>query len=649
MKSCLIFIFAALLIYPLISEAEDTLPADSNVTFRTDHANPQMGWYRLQHAEFPPVHSEHRVSGDLVEADFIHRSGQFRSDDTGELTNFTLLPYSVVYYHDAEADLRDLPLGSHLQFFLYQNDDGGFTKAVVIQDDFTRVARDGHSKAIDNSNADAAKNSPTEEQRKKHTAFLKQRGLPARIDRVDGKKLIVILFGDPADLQLLFKDEKIIPQQWAEQHRQIKVAVANEELRTYNPPVDNKSATVLQFRNIPTDHYGCSGVQWTIEPSLLLEGFRKGRIVRLFVQNSWPVEDMPFGETLYTERPGAKTEEESLNQYSYRTDFGNFQLPWYQIKPGEFPPLQSQHLMNGELIKVDAVHRAGQFRLDQTGELINFTMPLFGSILYLNAEAELQELPLGNRYSFFMYQDDKGAFTRAVVIRDEFTRLTGELLTGRLETANVTQGFIVLANQLAPLKDEKDHLVRPPDLSHGMFGITDATRVWKGDKRITLAELTVGDELLVNMSGCTAMRRSCCTDIWTGLDTHKLATEKQRAAHKTFIQQNGLPAWIQSADGKTITVQLFAGNRKDVQEILNGDPNGQNVFAQLVDEDLRPVNHRRETLKFKNRLSDRNTAGTYGSAGVQWILEPERPLESYQKHRLVRIFKPDWPIKVSVH
>ena len=642
MRFRLFSIFTALVLCLPISGAEISLPANPKLLFRTDDAHSQLGWYRLKPGEFPPFHSEHRVYGELVEADFIHRCGQYRSDDTGELVNFTLMPYSLVYHLNAEADLRDIPLGSHLQFFLYQNEAGDFTKAAVIQDDFTRLAREVHVNPVERVNPTPEKNSPTEQQRNKHTAFLKQRGLPALIERVEGRKLIVTFLGDPEGLQALFRDEKINPEQWAGQHRQVKVAVANDELRTYNPPVDNKSATVLQCRHVATEGYGCSGMQWTIEPSLLLEGFRKGHIVRIFANGAWPVEDMPFGETLYTERPGAKTEEESSNQYSYRTDFGNTQLPWYALKPGEFPPYQSHHLVSGELRSVDPIHRSGQFRTDQSGTLVNFSMPPFGSILSLDAEAELQDLPLGNRYSFFLYQDEKGSFTKAVVIKDEFTRLTGELLTCRLEAARLDKGFLVLANQLAPLKDEKDHLVRPPDLSHAMFGVDSATRVWKGDRQIAWADLAVGDELLVNLTGCTATRRSRCTDIWSGVDTHKLTTEKRRAAHNAFVKQHGLPAWIQGVEGKSITVSIFAGNRKAFQDILNGDPNGQNVYAQRVDDDLHPLGNQMETLKFKNHPPEKNTAGTYGSAGVQWILEADQVPERIQQGTLVRIFKPEW-------
>ncbi len=95
-------------------------------------------------------------------------------------------------------------------------------------------------------------------QRKRHVDFLKKRGLPAWIDRVEGKKVTVTLFGDPADLAALMKDEGIVPSQWATEHRRVDVVVANAELRTYNPPVDRQSAA--RFSNstaCPTEGYGC--------------------------------------------------------------------------------------------------------------------------------------------------------------------------------------------------------------------------------------------------------------------------------------------------------------------------------------------------------------------------------------------------------
>ena len=111
---------------------------------------------------------------------------------------------------------------------------------------------------------------------------------------MDGGKLTVTLFsGDPTGLKALFKDENVVPKD-----RAVYAAVANEELRTYNPPVDSMRCKILEIHNAPAACYGCSGERWVIEPELLLEGYRKGHIIRLFF-DGWPINDMPKGESLY--------------------------------------------------------------------------------------------------------------------------------------------------------------------------------------------------------------------------------------------------------------------------------------------------------------------------------------------------------------
>ena len=90
--------------------------------------------------------------------------------------------------------------------------------------------------------------------------------------------------------------------------------------------------------------------------------------MRVFVHPAWPIEDMPFGEGLYSERFGFEPGGPEANQFPFRTDFGNAHLPWFQLQPGELPPLRSEHRVSGELVNVDLAKRAGQFRTDRTGE-----------------------------------------------------------------------------------------------------------------------------------------------------------------------------------------------------------------------------------------------------------------------------------------
>lgn len=111
-----------LLVWPLAASAGESAKLDPNIPYRTDAANEHLPWYRLTSGQFPPLGSEHRIGGELVEADFVHRTGQFRTAGTGELVNFTLLPFGSILYLAAEADLRDVPLGTYFQFFLYQDE-----------------------------------------------------------------------------------------------------------------------------------------------------------------------------------------------------------------------------------------------------------------------------------------------------------------------------------------------------------------------------------------------------------------------------------------------------------------------------------------------------------------------------------------------
>lgn len=99
-------------------------------------------------------------------------------------------------------------------------------------------------------------------------------------------------------------------------------------------------------------------------------------------------------------------------KYPFRVGWANDHLPWYQLKNGEFPPHHSDKRIGGELVQADFIHRTGQFRMNKTGELMSFTMPPYGAINHLNAEADLRDVPLGTSFLFFLNQDPNGNFTR---------------------------------------------------------------------------------------------------------------------------------------------------------------------------------------------------------------------------------------------
>ncbi len=81
--------------------------------------------YRPRQGQFPDLEKAHAYRGELVFVDHANRRGSLRVQGEGTYFRnpphpFALLPYAVVRYHGAPADLRDIPLGTvlHVKAFL---------------------------------------------------------------------------------------------------------------------------------------------------------------------------------------------------------------------------------------------------------------------------------------------------------------------------------------------------------------------------------------------------------------------------------------------------------------------------------------------------------------------------------------------------
>ncbi|MAS93519.1 MAG: hypothetical protein CMO55_10035 [Verrucomicrobiales bacterium] len=81
--------------------------------------------FRPKPGKFPPLEKAHSYRGELVFVDHATRRGSLRVEGKNafrrnEPQPFALLPYAIVRYHGAPADLRDIPLGTmlHVRAFL---------------------------------------------------------------------------------------------------------------------------------------------------------------------------------------------------------------------------------------------------------------------------------------------------------------------------------------------------------------------------------------------------------------------------------------------------------------------------------------------------------------------------------------------------
>ncbi|OYW75167.1 MAG: hypothetical protein B7Z37_14580 [Verrucomicrobia bacterium 12-59-8] len=454
--------------------------------------------------EFPSLNDAKRIHGELVSVDFVLRKGEFRADN-GKLMPFSMPPYAVLKYRGVEADLREVPLGTKLTFLMLPDAEGRLTRLVTTDD---------------GQPTDAA-------QLKKFREFTEKRGIAGWIDKTEGNTVTVTFFsGDPAAFQSAYAELIAVGKSG-------KLCVANDELRTWNPGVDGEGSSITEVNKVPTEYFGSSGVQVTVKVSNMLEGFRRGRIVRVFLAG-WKVQDQFYGESLMGYGFGRMLDQELVEnvakeypeQFPFRTDYGNAHLPWYQLKDDLKPPPFSEHMVVGELIQVDAKTGSGQLLTELTGEAVSFTLLKQHTLKYLGADLQFAQLPTGQRYRFHMYQDAKGAFTRVSRISDDFSHSSANAITARVTAVQGDQ--IHVGWQLPLVKDYNGDMQRAPDIASCILRVNDATRVWKADQQVKLVNLQVGDVLLFNRTAELPGKPSHCTDIWIGEETHKLVTEKQR-------------------------------------------------------------------------------------------------------------------------
>ena len=459
----------------------------------------------LAHAlEFPSLNDAKRIHGELVRVDFILRKGEFRADD-GKLMPFSMPPYAIMEYKGVEADLREVPLGSKMTFLMLPDAEGKLTRLVTTDDG----------------------QQPDAGQLKKFREFTEKRGVAGWIDKTEGNTVTVTFFsGDPAAFQTAYGELITVGKSG-------KLCVANDELRTWNPGVDGEGSSIMEVNKVPTGRFGSSGVQATLKVSNMLEGFRRGRVVRVFLPG-WKVQDQFYGESLMGYGFGRMLNQELVEnvakeypeQFPFRTDLSNANLPWYQLKDDVKPPPFSEHVVYGQLMEADAKTGSGKFITELTGEEVNFTLIKHHTLRYLGADPQFAQLPTSQRYRFHLYQDAKGAFTRVSFISDDFSHASANGSTARVTA--IHRDRIHVAWQLPLVKDYNGDMQRPQDISSCILQVNDATRVWKADHQVKLADLKAGDVLLFNRTAELPGMPSQCTDLWIGEETHKLVTEKQR-------------------------------------------------------------------------------------------------------------------------
>jgi hypothetical protein len=93
--------------------------------------------YRPEAGKFPELSKAHTYRGELVFVDHVNRRGSLRVLGVGVFRRndphpFAMLPYGMVRYHGAPAELRDIPLGTILHVTAYLPPDPKLSSVPVL-------------------------------------------------------------------------------------------------------------------------------------------------------------------------------------------------------------------------------------------------------------------------------------------------------------------------------------------------------------------------------------------------------------------------------------------------------------------------------------------------------------------------------------
>ena len=364
----------------------------------------------------------------------------------------------------------------------------------------------------------------------------------------------------------------------------------------------------------------------------------------------------------------------------------------FRPEAGKFPPIEKAHTYRGELVFVDHVNRRGSLRVMGVGVFRRndphpFAMLPYGMVRYHGAPADLRDIPLGTIMRVTAYLPPDPMLSSVPVLP----------VDNKDRDANHYRGIGVFPaeNHVLLLEDEPSYCLRTGkiwklkevdlekdpsmaiaslELKQGGDGkateekitFDNATRVWRGRERLTIAELaaegnwpvggkkSLGDQAVqlgLNWIPCPGgiFQRLHISDIWLDDASLQRAAKNQTEAHKTFIHSHWLPAWVDAVDyGKfgraTVTVTLFGG----MDPALYADfEKGSPAFINAAENTLKHNGghygeaHMASTGPVVDVIKLPGVAPT-GSSGVQVRMETDLIIEGIRPGKVVLIRPASW-------
>jgi hypothetical protein len=321
----------------------------------------------------------------------------------------------------------------------------------------------------------------------------------------------------------------------------------------------------------------------------------------------------------------------------------------------DFPAPGTGTPLAGELVEVDAVNRRGALRLlcDGSEERYHnapshrFDLLPYGSVRYHGSPAELRDVPLGTiLYGTFFKPPEKSgsrskpgkyeaAETRALLLEDAVSHHRTRGLAWKVVSLDAAKGKL------------KVDATGPEAKGSTTFDVDPATRVWKGRGIGTLADLTPGLEIQMNLGWAPDWRNGQLhvTEAWADEEALKAAAERQREVHLRYERVRGVPARIDHVEHRPggsgiLTMTFFGGRDPSLYETFQ-EKRGVRVAA--AEPTLRTwwADHDYKSVRILE--ARRAEAAPPGCSGLTLRADCAELIEGFRPGRIVRVWADAWP------
>ena len=238
--------------------------------------------------------------------------------------------------------------------------------------------------------------------------------------------------------------------------------------------------------------------------------------------------------------------------------------PVLKITPGQvIVPFDRMRRIWGELVSVDLEKRTGTFRAEHNNEIFHFTAMPYAEMLHHATFGDLDDFKIGERAIFRMHENEAGEWVWLTYIQDEMNMLHGHKEYYFVDKINEADKSFTVTQA----KADKSY-IREEGI---VIGTDENTRFWKNGQPAKFSDVKVGDKIREKSRGTGQDRGRIAWEVFLDDESLLKFQEEQMAVHAERMKNEGLPGYVDKAEGTDLELTLFQEATVYATELKGGE------------------------------------------------------------------------------